>query len=67
MINKNQISDVISECMANGADFAEIFIENNLQNKILFSDNQIENLSSNNYYGMGIRCFFYLASVLQMA
>ncbi len=63
MLNKSLIEDIFFEALANGSDFAEIFIEDNFSTEIATVGGNIERGMSGRDYGIGIRLFSGLSSV----
>lgn len=57
MLSKSVIESVLFEAMSTGGDFAEIFVEDRLNNNILLIGGNIENSLSGRDYGVGIRIF----------
>lgn len=63
MLSKLVIEDIFFEALANGGDFAEIFIEDNFSTEIATVGGNIERGMSGRDYGIGIRIFNGLSSV----
>ena len=57
MISKEHAKQVLKTCLTTGGDFAEIFIENSINNSIELSSGLISKANSSNIYGAGIRIF----------
>lgn len=55
MIDKNIINDVLSLAVSTGADFAEIFVENNAKNSIGLINGKVENANAGIDFGIGLR------------
>lgn len=55
MINKNTAEAVLLSATSNGAEFAEIFVENNVKNSIGVVNGKVENANSGVDCGCGIR------------
>ncbi len=58
MLDKNLVQDVISAVLENGADFAEIFVENKKTSTISALNGKVESAFSGTTYGIGIRGFY---------
>lgn len=58
MIDKNLANEILTEATSKGADFAEIFIENNDKSSITLINGKVENALSGIDFGIGIRVFF---------
>lgn len=58
MINRNLASEILSEVTSRGADFAEIFIENNDKAGISLANGKVNSSISGIDFGIGIRVFF---------
>ncbi len=63
MLNKSIIEDIFFEALANGGDFAEIFVEDNFSTEIATVGGNIEKGMSGRDFGIGIRIFKGLSSV----
>lgn len=63
MLNKRIIEDIFFEALANGGDFAEVFIEDNFSTEIATVGGVIERGMSGRDFGVGIRVFSGLNSV----
>lgn len=57
MISKDTIKKVLSVALSTGGDFAEVFIEEKLNNNILLSSGVVKDCVSGKDYGIGIRIF----------
>lgn len=55
MLDKKVVYNVITAAMENGADFAEVFVEDKTNTSLLYSDGRIENAVLGNDFGVGIR------------
>lgn len=55
MINKNTAEEVLLSATSNGAEFAELFVENNVKNSIGVVNGKVERANSGIDYGCGIR------------
>ncbi|MCF7858192.1 MAG: TldD/PmbA family protein [Candidatus Cloacimonetes bacterium] len=58
MLKENIIKKVLDKALANGADFAELFVENTFNSSIVFNDDKTQNNIVGNDYGAGIRVFY---------
>ncbi|MCK4694957.1 MAG: TldD/PmbA family protein, partial [Candidatus Cloacimonetes bacterium] len=58
MIDKKLIEKVIDKALSNGADFAEIFIENTYNSQITFNDNKTKQNNIGYDFGAGVRIFY---------
>ncbi|MEE2755857.1 MAG: TldD/PmbA family protein [Myxococcota bacterium] len=58
MLNDNIARTVIDHALETGADFAELFVEQNLTSNLEFSSGDIESIQSGIDFGIGIRLFF---------
>lgn len=58
MIEKVLAEKVIDKALSNGADFAEIFVENTFNSTIIFNDNKTKQNIVGNDFGAGIRVFY---------
>ncbi|MGL4876310.1 MAG: TldD/PmbA family protein [Clostridium sp.] len=63
MLSKDVIGKVLSKCMMTGGDFAEIFVEDSINNSLGILDGKVENVIGGRSYGVGIRIFKGLKSV----
>lgn len=57
MLNKILIEEILSEAVATGGDFAEIFVESNFKNGISLVNGKVETANSGIDFGIGIRIF----------
>lgn len=55
MLEKRELSNVLSRVLARGGDFAEIFIEEKQLTQVLCEDDKIERINSGREKGAGIR------------
>ena len=55
MITKNKIEQILKAGVATGADFAEIFLESTVSNSMRGMSGEIEQVSTNESFGAGIR------------
>jgi TldD protein len=58
MLEKKIIEKVIDKALSNGADFAELFVENTFNSTIAFNDNKTKQNVVGNDFGAGIRVFY---------
>jgi TldD protein len=58
MLDKNLAQDIISVMLENGADFAEIFVEDKKMSILSALNGKVESASFSNIYGIGIRGFY---------
>ncbi len=58
MIEKILAEKVIDKALSNGADFAEIFVENTLNSTIIFNDSKTKQNIIGNDFGAGVRVFY---------
>jgi len=63
MILKNVLQEVLSKALYTGGDFAEIFVEDTVNNNINMINGKIENAVSGRNFGVGIRIFKGFRSV----
>ena len=63
LIDEKLIMEALNTALATGADFAEIFIEESLNNAVSAVDSRIDNVSSTIISGVGIRVYLGLRSV----
>jgi len=57
LLEKSLIENTISYALEKGADFAEIFVEKKFSQSIKFLDKQVDGISSDLDYGLGLRLF----------
>lgn len=55
MIDKSLANDVLTAALDSGADFAEIFIENDKKNTILLINGLVDKAQSGIDFGLGLR------------
>ncbi|HEY8365143.1 MAG TPA: TldD/PmbA family protein [Haloplasmataceae bacterium] len=55
MLNKEDAKKILLACLETGGDFAEIFLENTIQNDLELSDGNISKSNTSFIYGAGIR------------
>jgi len=58
MIHKELIEKVIEKALSNGADFAELFVENTYNSLITFNDNKTKQNIVGKDFGAGVRVFY---------
>jgi len=58
MLNRQLIEKVIDKALANGADFAEIFVEDAFNSRIIFNDSKTKQNVAGKDFGAGIRVFY---------
>lgn len=63
MLDNDKLKSIINAALKTGADFAEIYIEENRVNSVYMTDGRIESVLSGKDYGAGIRIFSGLKSV----
>ncbi len=63
MIKKELITKVLDRALSNGADFAELFIENTYNSNIRFYDNQTQQSVAGKDFGAGLRVFYGLGAI----
>lgn len=63
MLSKDLVKEVLSEALKTGGDFAEVFVEDTINNNISMVDGKVENLVSGRDFGIGIRIFKGFKSV----
>ncbi len=63
MLSKEIATKVLEECLLRGADFAEIYEEDTINNNLTLVNNQVENALGGRSYGVGIRIFKGLKTV----
>jgi TldD protein len=57
MLDKNVITDVLTASLSTGGTFAEIFVENTVNNTIIMLNGKVEKILWGIEYGCGIRIF----------
>jgi TldD protein len=55
MIRKEEAKEILLTCLKTGGDFAEIFLENTIQNDLELSDGNLSKSNTSFIYGAGIR------------
>ena len=63
MLPKDLIEEVLSKALSSGGDFAEIFLEDRVNNSLSMIDGKMENAISGRDHGAGIRIFKGFRSV----
>ncbi|WP_032120717.1 TldD/PmbA family protein [Clostridium amazonitimonense] len=63
MLAKSVIKQVLAKALSTGGDFAEIFVENSINNNITLIDGKIDTAVSGRDFGIGIRIFKGFKSV----
>lgn len=58
IINESLLKETLDQALANGADFAEVFVENTYKSNISMKDSQANEASVGRLYGAGIRLFY---------
>lgn len=58
MLDKQIVFKVLDRALENGADFAEIFVENNYSSRIDFLNSKTQDSIVGNDFGAGVRVFF---------
>lgn len=57
MLSKEKTKKVLSVALSTGGDFAEVFVEEKLNNKIVLTSGSVKDIISGKDYGIGIRIF----------
>lgn len=57
MLNKQLIEDTLTAALSTGGDFAEIYVEDRMNNGIVMIGGKVESTMSGRDYGVGIRIF----------
>ncbi len=55
MLNKSTVNDVLLKAVSSGAEFAELFAENNVKNSIGLVNGKVETANSGIDFGIGLR------------
>lgn len=55
MLNKSTVNDVLLKAVSSGAEFAELFAENNVKNSIGLVNGKVESANSGIDFGIGLR------------
>lgn len=63
MLSKGILEDVLNAALATGGDFAEVFVEDTFDTKLLLLGGKVESGMSGRDYGVGIRIFHGTNSV----
>ncbi|GKU27886.1 TldD/PmbA family protein [Clostridium folliculivorans] len=63
MLSKEVIGKVLSKALKSGGDFAEVFVEDTMNNNITLTDGKVDSIVSGRNYGIGIRIFKGFRSV----
>lgn len=58
MLDKNIASDVLHEALANGADFADIYIERKNVQNLSFNSSKVKDIQSGTDFGIGVRLVY---------
>ena len=58
MLDKNIASDILHEALANGADFADIYIERTNVQNLSFNSSKVKNIQSGTDFGIGVRLIY---------
>ncbi len=58
MLDKKVAEDIIATGMEKGANFVDIFVENNIGTAISFGDSQVRDIRTGTDFGIGIRVVF---------
>ena len=57
MLSKDTIKKVLSVALSTGGDFAEVFVEEKLNNNIVLTSGAVKDMISGKDYRIGIRIF----------
>jgi len=63
MLNQRLLEKVLEKALSNGADFAEIFVEDTFNSSIQLLDSQIKKAIEGEDYGAGIRVFYGIKAI----
>lgn len=63
LLDRRLAADVIDMALSNGADFAEIFVEEKATSRLSFLDSKVKDAASGQVLGAGIRVFYGTHSV----
>ncbi|WP_017193629.1 TldD/PmbA family protein [Vaccinium witches'-broom phytoplasma] len=55
MIKKEEIQTLLNQSLESGADFAELFFEDNIINSLRITGQEVVSLSTDNVFGVGVR------------
>lgn len=58
MLDKKLIEKVIDKALSNGADFAEIYVEDTYSSRISFNDSKTKQSIAGKDFGVGVRVFY---------
>ena len=58
MLDKKLVEKVIDKALSNGADFAEVFVEDTYNSRIQFNDNKTKQNVVGKDFGAGVRVFY---------
>ena len=57
MLDQNIAREVLQEAVRTGGDFAEIFVEDRIDNTLMMRSGRIENANTGRIHGAGVRVF----------
>lgn len=63
MLNQKLLEKVLRKALSNGADFAEVFVEDTYNSSIQLLDKQIKKAIEGEDYGAGIRVFYGIKAI----
>lgn len=63
MLNKQLVEDILTVALSTGGDFAEVFVEDTMNNGITMIGGKVQNTISGRDFGIGIRIFKNFNSV----
>ena len=63
LMNETLIREALDVALSSGADFAEVFVEDTLNNTLQIVDEKVDTVSSVMISGVGIRAYLGLRSV----
>ncbi|MEG1255334.1 TldD/PmbA family protein [Clostridium sp.] len=63
MLSKEIVNQVLGRALSTGGDYAEIFVDDTINNNISLADGKVEDVVGGKSYGVGIRIFKNLKSV----
>lgn len=58
MLDKNIATDVLHEALANGADFADIYVERKNVQNLSFNSSKVKDIQSGTDFGIGVRLIY---------
>lgn len=58
MLSENTVNKVLEQGCTKGADFTEVFVEDSESSVLTLLDEKIDNISSGNSFGVGVRLLF---------